>query len=85
MDLLIETKDKNRRSEELNPILLILGISSIIFFGVFLICSYFNNTGGGKTLKSVKNPRNSISPSLPKIEMPLGSINIVPVQTRPRH
>lgn len=84
MDLLVESSENNRKSEDLNPILLILGISSAIFFGVFLICSYFNKPSG-KTLKDVKNPKNSISPSLPRIDLPPGSVKIVPVQARPRH
>lgn len=72
---------ETKKSEELNPILLILSISTVVFFSVFLICSYFDNSG--KTLKSIKNPKNAISPVIPQIDTP---VTVIPVQpSRGRH
>lgn len=75
VDGFIEVKS---RREEMSSLLLILGISAIIFFSVFLFCSYIGRKSNG-TLISIKDPKNSSSPSLLKIDMPRVS-NVIPVQ-----
>lgn len=80
--------DRRRKKDELNPVLLVLGISALIFFGVFMICNWFESgskskmTGVG-TLKSIKNPKNSISPGkrpqIPRAEFP-SVTSILPLQ-----
>lgn len=82
--------DRDKKKDELNPVLLVLGISALIFFGVFMICNWFDSASGS-TLKAIKNPKNSSSssgsssrlernsgnPQIPKTEL---MSNILPVQ-----